>query len=815
MKHKANSFSLHNPLILFVYALLLYPLLGLTSSYAQFVSKWNRVEGLAESLFVGKGETALEVARRLGIKDEICDILYAEESNYPIYYVDRTARGSYDGSSWENAFRTIQPAIDAATANEGWVWVADGVYESAVYGYDRYRLQLIGAIHLKPRVMLFGGFSGNETSLNQRDPESHETVIIAATEIVRCRGVFMDHETLIDGFTIRDSGFFDYSDGGTADWITGGGIKTGNWFAIIRNNRFHGNYAKGGGGISAFNRDNAYNIEGYSPIIEHNVIYENHGVCGNGIQVRHCEALVCNNVVVYNTAENEFKRKGIENVLDPNISDPPIIVNTISWGNTILDNYCDIYNHIDHVRLFGDGARAYSWNNCLEYYREEDNHINLITDDPLFADPNNHDYSVLSGSPCIDAGLAEGPADPDGTRADIGLPSMQMTLNEISLVSGWNWFSMNLCDEDMSPNTFLASLEDNGEFIKDQSTSAEYVGGFGWFSLNGLENLTNTTSYKIRMSTDDVLELQGFPVDCSNTPINLVTGWNWLGYLPQESNAVTSALASIEGNGEFIKNQTSSAEYVPGFGWFSLNGLDEMQPGDGYVIRMISDDVLVYPEAPPVAKRNTSPENRFSITGWSVNSNEFEHSMIVTGALMLNGEELMDDGYTIGAFVDGECRGMASPVVFPVNERFLFAMLIHGEAGETISFKVHHDGNDTEFDVLQSMRFEPNGIVGSLKDPFLIELTTAAIPKIFRMYQNYPNPFNTETSIRYDLPHETDFTMDVFNLSGQHVDVLHSGRQNAGSYTFTWDATGIPSGAYIVRIQAGEFVQMRKCVLLK
>jgi len=121
-----------------------------------YESKWTRVDDLAKSLTSGEAWTREEASRRLQVKEDILEILYAEEAGYPIYYVDSRANGSNNGSSWANAFKRIQDGIDAASnGGEGWVWVAEGSYThqteprstSSVDGYT-----LKGVIQVLPKV---------------------------------------------------------------------------------------------------------------------------------------------------------------------------------------------------------------------------------------------------------------------------------------------------------------------------------------------------------------------------------------------------------------------------------------------------------------------------------------------------------------------------------------------------------------------------------------------------------------------------------------------------------------------------------------
>ena len=91
----------------------------------------------------------------------------------------------------------------------------------------------------------------------------------------------------------------------------------------------------------------------------------------------------------------------------------------------------------------------------------------------------------------------------------------------------------------------------------------------------------------------------------------------------------------------------------------------------------------------------------------------------------------------------------------------------------------------------------------------------ASLPKEFRLFQNYPNPFNPVTQIRYWLPRATVVNLEVFDLQGRLVARLVQGRKPAGVYSATWDARALPSGVYFYRLTAGDFVSIKKLLLLK
>ena len=89
------------------------------------------------------------------------------------------------------------------------------------------------------------------------------------------------------------------------------------------------------------------------------------------------------------------------------------------------------------------------------------------------------------------------------------------------------------------------------------------------------------------------------------------------------------------------------------------------------------------------------------------------------------------------------------------------------------------------------------------------------IPKSFTLHQNYPNPFNPITTLRYDLPQETDVTLTIYDITGRMVQTLVNELQQSGMKKVIWNASDVSSGVYIYRIQAGNFTQTRKMILLK
>jgi beta-glucanase (GH16 family) len=88
-------------------------------------------------------------------------------------------------------------------------------------------------------------------------------------------------------------------------------------------------------------------------------------------------------------------------------------------------------------------------------------------------------------------------------------------------------------------------------------------------------------------------------------------------------------------------------------------------------------------------------------------------------------------------------------------------------------------------------------------------------PMEFGLEQNYPNPFNPSSQIEFRIPESAYVSMKVLNTLGNEVSVLVSERKPAGSYSVRFDGSNLASGVYFYRLQAGDFVQTRKLLLLK
>jgi len=96
-----------------------------------------------------------------------------------------------------------------------------------------------------------------------------------------------------------------------------------------------------------------------------------------------------------------------------------------------------------------------------------------------------------------------------------------------------------------------------------------------------------------------------------------------------------------------------------------------------------------------------------------------------------------------------------------------------------------------------------------------VDLSHVKTVATFKLDQNYPNPFNPSTSISFAIPTKENVNIKIYNITGKEVATLLSRDMPAGNFVVEWDASDVPSGVYFYKINAGEYTDLKKCILIK
>ncbi|MEJ2194145.1 MAG: T9SS type A sorting domain-containing protein [Ignavibacteriaceae bacterium] len=105
--------------------------------------------------------------------------------------------------------------------------------------------------------------------------------------------------------------------------------------------------------------------------------------------------------------------------------------------------------------------------------------------------------------------------------------------------------------------------------------------------------------------------------------------------------------------------------------------------------------------------------------------------------------------------------------------------------------------------------------LADVDNPLPVEIVENQIPTVFALHQNYPNPFNPETVIQFEIPEESKVKLNVFNVLGELVATVVNEQLGVGVYNITFNASTLPSGLYIYKLETDNIQLSKKMLLLK
>jgi len=150
------------------------------------------------------------------------------------------------------------------------------------------------------------------------------------------------------------------------------------------------------------------------------------------------------------------------------------------------------------------------------------------------------------------------------------------------------------------------------------------------------------------------------------------------------------------------------------------------------------------------------------------------------------------------------------------NYGFLVTAIDAGNSGDQIKITIWDklDGDKVIYDNL-IMNELGGGYITIINIPFAKEENEITAPEEFSLEQNYPNPFNPSTKISWQSPVGSWQTLKVYDILGNEVVTLVNEEKPAGKYEVEFDASALTSGVYFYQLNAGEFVNTKKMMLVK
>lgn len=91
----------------------------------------------------------------------------------------------------------------------------------------------------------------------------------------------------------------------------------------------------------------------------------------------------------------------------------------------------------------------------------------------------------------------------------------------------------------------------------------------------------------------------------------------------------------------------------------------------------------------------------------------------------------------------------------------------------------------------------------------------SALPEGYKLFNNFPNPFNPSTIVKFTVPEYTSVKLSVYDIRGKLISDLYNGKKNAGTYEISFNAEGLASGIYYCKLEAGNFSDFKKMMLIR
>ena len=381
---------------------------------------------------------------------------------------------------------------------------------------------------------------------------------------------------------------------------------------------------------------------------------------------------------------------------------------------------------------------------------------------------------------------------------------------EADLEAGWNYVSTNVTPDSYGiASMFESPLEGNllkvlgdNNFALGQSYTPGIPSVF-----NSLQMHMDAAGYVIKVENAATWTSTGAPLEVNNTPLDLNEGWNIIGYVPQNTMAVETALASIDGLvGTVIDGQNGTVWNPANPNEF--NSLLDLEPGRSYWVRMIEAGTLTYAEdngedgsgdgSGMVTAHLRTDDNAATImTGWEVVRTPSAAALAVE--IVLDASPILGEAY-IGAFVNETC--VAARPVLASNGFSAAQMALMLDGPSNVSFKLWVDGE--VFASSDEMPIEPGEEWGQGGEtlPVIHFQSTAhsvASPDWVQSFSIAPVPAQGETWINLDLNRGGQVFIQVLDARGATVATVYDGQWPAGGQRMLLNVAHWAAGTYFIK----------------
>jgi hypothetical protein len=443
------------------------------------------------------------------------------------------------------------------------------------------------------------------------------------------------------------------------------------------------------------------------------------------------------------------------------------------------------------------------------------------------------DGTTLSGTP---------------SNLDLGVHDVSLTVTDLSgatdtqsfqievifdneLPEGWSWKGFPvLPSEEMTAGVFFGPVLDDVIIVKSQEDGSMVNIDGNW--VGGDFIINDVDGYITKMASDVSFSHSGQVRVDPTVAIGMDAGWNWINYFGLGSPDAELAFGDILDDLIVAESRDGAMLDTP---WGLINGIGDMSFTEGYLVKVMAGGSLTWPSA----GLSRSVASAMDVTPTQTPSHFIPQKTLTYHLINIHWADPteMNYGDELAVFNEENCVGS---IVYDGKDvqQILAWEATNSQtddgfhAGESIRF-VYWDGNE-EKDVSGEVEyvdfngwnstgtFQSGGMSGvNLTMTTLATSEDIALPEKIQLIGNFPNPFNPYTTIKYELTHDADVSLVIYNSLGEVVQVLVSGHQHSGRHDAIWNGESMlnsiaPSGIYIYQLTVdGVISGTRKMVLVK
>ena len=395
----------------------------------------------------------------------------------------------------------------------------------------------------------------------------------------------------------------------------------------------------------------------------------------------------------------------------------------------------------------------------------------------------------------------------NGMSGLTALSALTVEYQYIDLPQGWCYFSSYI-------DPFEANIDSLcGPFVSDVIIAKDGNGNTYWpqWGINSIGNIIIGDGYQIKLAVTHTMEIAGLAVQPESTPIIIPQGWSILGYLRQNNAPIDLMLGSFINEVIIVKNSDGQI-FWPQWG---INAIVNMFPGEGYLIKMNTQQTLTYPANSVVFTKQQSislnPKTYTLINKSGTNMTlgipffawdsrpqyGSEVGVFSESGLLVGADVFTNQNMAISIWGNDEYTNKNDGLIS--NEEFIIKVLDISSGIEniiTINSWLEGDNiySDNKISVINSLTQEQNNCF---------------------LFQNTPNPFKAETVLRFYLPENTFTELRILNILGEEIEVLVSRELNKGEHSIIYNNSTLSDGSYFYQLRTDNYLDTRKMIILK